>query len=179
MSETLQALPLEWTKKKRIYVKPNKSWFKPGDKSTLKHGYYKTKIYKVWIEMRKRCANPNATGYENYGGRGISVCERWGDFMTFLTDMGKPEKGLLLDRINTNGNYEPENCRWVSSKEQNRNKRNSVYLEVSGKTQCVSAWAEELGVDPSAIRGRLNRGWDVEKAVLTPIRGHKKYELHK
>ena len=91
-----------------------------------KHGQAKgnrTRVYVCWANMRQRCSNPNNIGYSNYGGRGITVCERWQTFENFLADMGHPPRGKSLDRIDVNGNYEPSNCRWATSFEQARNKR--------------------------------------------------------
>jgi hypothetical protein len=87
--------------------------------------YGTTPEYKVWQMMFQRCTNPKYDAYDNYGGRGISVCARWKKFENFLADMGKRPSGLTLDRIDNNGNYEPGNCRWATRSEQQRNKRNT------------------------------------------------------
>ena len=109
--------------------------------------------------MMDRCYRPDATGYENYGGRGIAVCERWrNSFDTFLVDMGYRPGGkheYTLERINTNGNYEPENCKWATYREQNRNKRFNVKLTHNGQTKLLIDWADELGVRRSLLWGRL------------------------
>jgi hypothetical protein len=153
--------------------------FKNGVATTLRHGMSGTKIHKVWMGMLSRCSIPSATGYKNYGGRGISVCERWKTFELFFEDMGfPPEDGFTLDRIDNNRGYSPDNCRWSSRKEQNRNQRDLVFLEFDGRIKCLSAWAEELGMQASSIKARINRGWSVEKALSMKMRDHKPYERH-
>jgi hypothetical protein len=108
--------------------------------------------------------------YSYYGGRGISICDRWNIFVNFLHDLGEPEAGMTLDRINVNGNYCPENCRWATRKQQSQNTRTTRNINFNGKTQCVSEWERELGFKPVAITMRLKRGWSVEKALGTPRR---------
>jgi hypothetical protein len=121
--------------------------------------------------MLFRCQNPSAKGYENYGGRGISVCERWKDFTAFYEDMGDPPSGTSIDRIDNNGNYEPSNCRWATVTEQARNRRTNKILSFRGKDKCIAEWAECLGLTVNAIRNRLRVGWSVEQTLSTPLRG--------
>lgn len=109
----------------RIARKLNKGCRQCGWNSIKTHGLYKTPEYRIWNGMRDRCTNPKTTGYENYGGRGIKVCERWNSFTNFLQDMGKRTPGMTLDRIDNNGNYEPSNCAWVTPKQNSNNRRNS------------------------------------------------------
>lgn len=160
---------------KRNCANGNKSWFKPGVSQTTTHGQSRTLTYKIWTGMKSRCFTPSATGYENYGGRGISVCGRWMNFENFLSDMGECPEGMSIDRKNSDANYSPDNCRWATRKEQNRNQRRLMYLTLGGKTQCASAWADEVGMQVSSLVGRIKRGWPVDKALNTPIRSHKEY----
>jgi hypothetical protein len=103
-----------------------------ASKALTKHGYCRADSpylseYAIWSSMRTRCRNPRATGYENYGGRGIDVCERWQTFENFLADMGpRPTPKHSLDRIDNDGNYEPSNCRWASREAQARNQRRYI-----------------------------------------------------
>lgn len=126
----------------------------------------------VWNMMIQRCTNPNYRFYYNYGGRGISVCERWrNSFEDFIADMGfKPSSKHSIERKDNHGNYCPENCRWATKKEQGRNKRNNRYLTYNGRTMTISAWAEETGIPGDVIRGRLILGWSHQDAIFTPVR---------
>lgn len=139
--------------------------------SQFKHGHGKrgcrTKTFKAWVSMRRRCLEINNKSFPNYGGRGITVSERWADFTAFLDDMGECPPGGQIDRIDNNGNYEPGNCRWLSSKENNRNKSNNKIISYEGKSMSVAGWAEHLGCKPQLIYDRLQRGWDVGRAFIT------------
>ena len=126
--------------------------------------------FKTWAGMKKRCENPQATFYSHYGGRGIGVCDRWQEFSNFLSDMGKrPSPNHSLDRIDTNCNYEPENCRWATNIEQANNRRITPMVEYKGRTQSIADWARELGFRYWSLRNRLvNLGWSVDRALTTP-----------
>lgn len=130
----------------------------------------------AWRSMIGRCYNPNCAGFENYGGRGITVCERWlgaDGHEHFLADMGvKPSPKHSLDRINNGGNYEPSNCRWALRAEQARNTRKTRMISFSGKTMCLMDWAAATGLSHSIIRHRLNRGWSVAAALTEPPDHH-------
>lgn len=132
---------------------------------------YVFQTYRIWQTMRKRCSNPRASGYEYYGGRGITVCERWSAFDLFLKDMGPRPTGKSIDRIDSNKGYFPENCRWSTTKEQNRNLRTNKIVSFNGKSLCISAWAEQLLMKPNTLAKRLLAGWSIEKALTTPIKG--------
>jgi hypothetical protein len=126
--------------------------------------------------MLGRCENPSDAAYANYGGRGITVCAQWHDFMTFYTDMGpRPDPTYTLDRYpNNDGNYEPSNVRWATSKEQNQNKRNNRLLTLRNVTQCVAEWVRVVGIDRDIILYRVDHGWSDEKALTTPVRRWKR-----
>jgi hypothetical protein len=135
------------------------------------HGRHGTPIYHKWGSMRARCENPQNRGYKDYGGRGIRVCERWQTFENFYADMGDPPPGMSLERINNDGDYEPSNCRWATMSQQNRNKRGNRLLTDEGRTQCLTAWAEEVGICVPTLHCRLSHGWSVHRALRTPLRG--------
>jgi hypothetical protein len=123
-----------------------------------------------WTSMRHRCDNPRNAQYPRYGGRGISVCERWEEsYANFLEDMGRrPTLKHSLDRINVNGPYSPENCKWSTSREQSRNKTTTVILEFNGERLCVRDWSDRTGVSHDAISKRIKAGWSVERTLTTP-----------
>lgn len=116
--------------------------------------------YWVWAALIQRCTNPHAKGYPNYGGRGVSVCARWRDsYDAFLEDMGRrPSPGHCIDRIDNDGPYSPENCRWATRLEQNRNRRGRRLIELAGERVCLAVAAERLGLTYETARKRLNRG---------------------
>lgn len=131
--------------------------------------------YRSWRAMHTRCTHPHTRGYKNYGGRGIRVCKRWsgrGGFERFLADMGERPAGTTLERNDTNGNYEPGNCRWATSQEQSNNRRLTVRLSVGGRTMPVVEWAAETGLSAATIHNRLHRGWTAEQAVSLAARPH-------
>lgn len=135
------------------------------------HGKKGTPIYQIWYSMRQRCRDIKHLAWDNYGGRGISVCERWQSFGYFYTDMGDaPFAGAQLDRIDNNGNYSPENCRWVDCKTNSRNKRNNHILEYMGQRKPVAEWCEDLGLSYPVIKARIIKGWSTERALTTPVR---------
>ncbi len=137
------------------------------------HGLSKTKGYRVWCSMRNRCTNPNNKYFPLYGGRGITVCQRWTEsYENFLADMGLAPPKSSLDRIDNDGPYSPENCRWTTRSVQTRNTRKNRLLTHNGVTQCVAAWAESTGLKHSTICARLDdHGWTVERTLSTPLRG--------
>ncbi len=128
--------------------------------------------YNTWVHMIQSCHNPNNKDYKNYGGRGIEVCEMWREsFEAFFLMVGKrPTLKHTIERIDSNGNYEPGNVRWATRAEQNVNTRSNVKLTIDGVTQTVSEWSRDsrCSVSMFTIYKRLDRGWDAAKAVFTP-----------
>lgn len=145
------------------------------------HGHAKksqrTRVYAIWKGMLSRCRDRGNSGYKHYGARGISVCERWLDFKSFLEDMGYPSDGLSIDRIDVNGNYEKNNCRWATRNQQARNTRNSVVVEYLGQRKSIHDWADVLGIKASTLKKRLSDGWSTEKALGTPVLSPKDISL--
>lgn len=127
-----------------------------------------TSEYLVWAGVRARCLYPESHAYPRYGGRGITICPTWEDFEVFLADMGRRPPGKTLDRKDNNAGYSKDNCRWATPKEQARNKRNNRLLEFQGEAKCLAEWAEMYHVRPGKVWARLNRGWPIERALLTP-----------
>lgn len=135
------------------------------------HGKTRSPEYHSWNHMLRRCYNQRDWKYPQYGGRGIAVCERWQDsFEAFYEDMGdKPSAQHSIEREDNDGNYEPGNCVWATPNQQARNRRSSRMLAFGGRTQCISDWAEELGMSRDTIRKRLNAGWSVERALTETV----------
>ena len=137
----------------------------------LKHGMFGSKIYSSWSAMLYRCRNPNAKAYPNYGGRGINVCEEWLDFERFYADMGQGHwDGAELERKDNNGNYEPGNCVWATTKTNVRNKRNTWFVEYQGVRRKLVELCEEFGIPRRNVEARLNVGWGLFEALHTPVR---------
>jgi hypothetical protein len=139
--------------------------------SHLSHGQAGTKLYKVWSEMKRRCFNPHDTGYDFYGGRGITVSESWQQFQPFYdwAMASGYREGLTIDRIDNDGNYEPGNCRWIPMAAQQRNSRRNHLLTFEGKTLPLVEWAETRGLSRYTLSTRLARHWPVEKALTQPV----------
>ena len=133
------------------------------------HGLTGTSEYMSWTGAKGRCHNEQDAKYEYYGGRGISVCKRWDTFEQFLKDMGnRPTQKHSIDRIDNDGDYTPENCRWATMKEQCRNRRSNHLLTYDGETLCITEWEEKMGVSRGLIRGRVFAGWGIEDAITRP-----------
>lgn len=135
----------------------------------LRHGHARhngktTSTYKVWSGMKARCLSPSDKSFSQYGGRGITVCERWLTFENFLADMGEHPAGMSIERKDNLGNYEPDNCKWATVTEQNRNKRTSVFIEHNGERRTISHWSEILGVPRSVLRYYIRAGLSIDYA---------------
>lgn len=135
------------------------------------HAAAKTKEYYAWLHMRSRCYNENDKRFQNYGKRGIKVCDSWlKSFRNFLKDVGfAPTKKHSIDRINNDGDYEPSNCRWATKAEQMNNTSRSSYYTYLGKTQTLADWSREIGLHHSTILLRLKKGLTVEQAFSFPL----------
>lgn len=134
------------------------------------HGKTNSTEYKSWSGMKQRCTNMRNAEFHLYGGRGISVCERWLDsFENFFNDMGRKPKGTSLDRINTNSNYCPENCRWATDEQQNNNTRKNKFITHGGQTLSHTQWSKQLGGNPNLVYLRIRAGWDEASAVTVSV----------
>lgn len=140
-----------------------------GNKYGETHGQSRTRLYSTWQGMKQRCYDKNVVEYQYYGAKGISVCEDWMDFPAFSAwaKANGYKRHLTIDRIDNAGNYTPENCRWVTAKQQSRNKTTTRFVEFGGVSKCVAEWSEELGIPTNTINNRLNRGMGAEDALNT------------
>lgn len=136
------------------------------------HGATGTPEYSRWAHMIARCEDPSSEHFDRYGGRGIVICERWRrDFSAFLADMGPlPSPKHSIERLRNDGNYEPGNCEWVTVKAQARNKSNNRVIVAFGQSKCLAEWAEAIGISPTSLAERIDRGWSPERAVSKPPR---------
>lgn len=138
-----------------------------AQKYGLKHGGTGSKLYQAWVNMRQRTGNPNHKEYKNYGGRGIYVCDEWNDYENFKTwalENGYKDN-LSIDRIDVNGNYCPENCRWADFETQQNNKRYNRFISHNGKTQTITQWSKETGISRNTLDSRLKSGWSIKDAL--------------
>jgi hypothetical protein len=135
------------------------------------HGQSKTPLYRVWAGMIARCENQNSPHFPDYGGRGITVCAEWrNSFEAFERDMATGYRaGLSIDRVNNSLGYFASNCRWATDTQQNRNRRFNRLITFEGETHCLTEWAELVGIKPTTLSQRLNRGWPVERALTQGV----------
>ncbi len=132
------------------------------------HGKSETSEYRIWESMKKRCHNPNNHAYAHYGGRGITVCERWHKFELFFEDMGcRPGEKYSIDRRDNDGNYCPENCYWATVKEQHRNKRSNVYVVYQGQKVILADACKLAGIPYDRVKRRRREGWSWEEMLAT------------
>lgn len=148
----------------RASSKPGRAW--------RRHGLSYTPEYRVWQTMVHRCTSPTSPAYADYGGRGITVCERWlNSPQAFVDDMGpRPSPKHEIDRRDNDRGYSPDNCRWVLRKVNDRNRRSNRIIEFRGERMPLAAWAERTGIAPDTLKRRIDSGWDVERALSTSAR---------
>jgi hypothetical protein len=141
-----------------------------ASKKSTTHGLTKSPEYKTWAGVKRRCYNENEKAYESYGAAGITMCQEWRDsFEAFLAHMGpKPSMDHTIDRIKNEKGYEPDNCRWATKAEQNRNKRNNRLLTFRGVTQTLAEWTRSTNLSHGTIQQRLDRGWSIERTLTLP-----------
>jgi hypothetical protein len=144
----------------------------------VKHGMSNMPEHTIWLSMHQRCYDSHVQSFPRYGGRGITVCERWHDFQNFIADMGtRPTKNHSLERRNNDLGYSPENCRWATRIEQARNTRTNHFITIRDRTACVAEWLEIVGMKKTTFYARMHKGWNAEEALMTPIdtlHSHKK-----
>jgi len=134
------------------------------------HGMSGTPTFTSWTSMRNRCYRVKDKEYANYGGRGIVVCDEWrNSFQKFYEDLGERPEGSSLDRIDTDGGYTPQNCKWSTPKEQAQNRRGTQFISFNGMTKCVAEWERFVGLGRNCIGRRLKAGWDIERALTTGV----------
>lgn len=126
--------------------------------------------YWAWRSMRQRCNKPSHHAYRDYGGRGISICPRWDDFAKFMEDMGpRPSVRHSLDRIDNDGPYSPENCRWATRQEQSENKRSNRWVDIDGVRRTVTEWCRHSGISEGTAHRRIAWGWSMRDVFMTPL----------
>lgn len=149
------------------------------ERSSLRHtthGGTKTRMHREWAKIKQRCSNPNNDRWADYGGRGIEVCPEWRYSFEAFRDWALANgyrDDLTIDRIDVNGNYEPGNCRWITNKEQQHNRRNNHYITYNGETHTITEWARIYGLSENGLVHRISRGWEIERALMTPMQNRK------
>ena len=148
-----------------------------GNKNAVKHGLSNTRLHRIWHSMYCRCYYKSTNQYKNYGGKGIKVCEEWKHIEGFVNfykwAMANGYKdGLTLDRIDNEKNYSPQNCRWVTYKQQCRNRTNNVYYTFKGETKTSKEWCEIYNISQTTLNDRLKRNWTLEQALTISTKGN-------
>lgn len=139
--------------------------------SSKRHNMSGTRTHNIWRGIIKRCTNPRCPAYKSYGGRGINICERWKIFENFLADMGEVPSDLhSIERVNNDGNYEPNNCKWIPKSQQGLNTRRTRRITIDGRTQPLSEWCKEINVNYRLVLDRIAKlGWEPKRALREPI----------
>lgn len=157
----------KWVRKSSLFV--DSFSCKRCSNAMRKHGDSGKRLYNIWSAMKQRCFYKDSISYHRYGARGISVCDEWkNDFQSFkewALSSGYDDS-LSIDRIDVNGHYCPENCRWATDAEQSRNTSRNVFFEHGGRRMVLKDWCRELGLNYDAVRDRISRGWTIEEAIL-------------
>lgn len=147
------------------------------NKQNAVHGGCGTRLYTIWLDMRQRCYNDKSINWHLYGGRGIKVCKEWDEDFAEFRDWALShgyDNELQLDRIDNDGNYEPNNCKWSSRVEQGNNRRTCVYITINGERKTLSEWCEKTGISRYTAYSRIRRGWEPERAVTEKEKSGKK-----
>lgn len=141
------------------------------ERHPVKHEMHGTRLYSIWCGMRARCNNSNLRVYKYYGGKGVAVCKEWDDFKNFQTwsmNNGYSEN-LTIDRIDFDGGYNPNNCRWVTMAKQSNNRSNTRFMTLNGETKAIKEWSDILEIPRNVLYWRTTHGWDDTKALVTPV----------
>ncbi len=139
--------------------------------SVRTHGMHNTTTYAVWEAIIQRCCNPSNSAFKHYGGRGITICKRWRDsFDAFYADMGERPPMLTIERIDNNLGYSPDNCRWTTRLQQQKNRRSARLITFNGRTETAHMWSKITGIPSRTVINRLNAGWTPERILTTPPR---------
>jgi len=131
---------------------------KENNDSLFKHGHYGTRTYRIWVNMKTRCTNPSNRFFYRYGGRGITMCDKWQDFEGFYDDMGACPDGMTIERINNDLGYSADNCRWATMKDQANNRKSNIKIEIDGVTKNLKEWSEHFGVKYCNVYSRYKQG---------------------
>ena len=159
---------VSYSKAKTFYTKSCGCYRSLANKARATHGGCGSRTYVIYNTMKTRCLNEKSSNFKVYGGRGIKICDRWvNSYENFRNDMGECPQGKSLDRIDTDGNYDPSNCRWVSQKEQCNNKRTNIKLEYLGQIKTVAEWAESLGISRYTLYSRVKRKLNIDMVMST------------
>lgn len=153
-------------------MKGNFNKYVGEENSNYKDGRTGTRLYNIYRYMKTRCYNPNADNYKHYGGRGIKICQEWLDDFSAFKEWSLSHgynDDLTIERLDVNGNYEPNNCAWVTRSVQANNTRVNHFITLDGITKTLTEWARYFNINARTVKGRLNRGWDVVRAFTEPV----------